>query len=220
MNTPRIALLVAAGVALLVVVLVLIVVAVGISKYNALVTLNERANEGKSRVAAAVNTCSEKMKSVWTLADQEGILEKETYLGVAKARTGFDDARQKYDAAAKDPAASILDLTSRAASFGQALVNVRVAFEAYPQLRTSETYQKAMVAVEQGFNEIKTALDDWIGQCRAYNVQRRSFPTNWYAAVFFGSGFPDQIAYYEGGITEPEQVKVKTEDVNPRAKTP
>jgi hypothetical protein len=151
------------------------------------------------------------------LADQEGILETETYVGVAKARAGFEDARQAYDAAAKDPASSILDLTSRAAALGQSLLNVRVAFEAYPQLRTSETYQKAMAAVEEGFNEIKTALDDWIGLCRAYNQRRRSFPTNWYAATFFGPEFSEHIAYYEGGLAEPEQIKLEADKLNPRA---
>lgn len=220
MSAPWKALIVVVGIIILAVLLAIVGIVIGIGKYNTLVRLHERANEGKSRFAAAVNTCSEKMKSVWTLADQEGILEKETYVGVAKARAAFDEAKQKYDAAAKDPSASLLDLTTRAAGFGQALVNVRVAFEAYPQLRTSETYQKAMVAVEQGFNEIKTALDDWIGQCRAYNVERRSFPTTWLAPIFFGKGFPDKIEYYEGGIAEPEQVKIKAEDLNPRAKTP
>jgi LemA protein len=196
-----------------------ILVGVGVSKYNTLVMLHERANEGKSRFAAALNTASEKMKSVWAMAQQEGILEKETYVGVAKARAAFDESRQAYETAAKSPSSSILDLTTRAAAFGQALVNVRVAFEAYPQLRTSETYQKGMVAVEEGFNEIKTALDDWIGLCRAYNTERRSFPTTWFASTFFGDQFPDRIAYYEGGIKQPEQIKITADELNP-AKRP
>jgi hypothetical protein len=195
-----------------------ILLAVGVSKYNALVSLHERSNEGKSRVAAAVNTASEKMKAVWAMAQQEGLLEKDTYVGVAKARSAFDQSRQEYETAARSPASSILDLTSRAAAFGQALVNVRVAFEAYPQLRTSQTYQKAMVAVEEGFNEIRTALDDWIGLCRAYNVERRSFPTAWFAAAFFPDQFPERIAYYEGGIKQPEQIKITADELNPAPK--
>jgi len=201
-----------------VVLVAVLTLGVGISKYNTLVALHERANEGRSRFAAAVNTASEKMKSVWALAEQEGILEKETYTGVAKARAGYMEARKEYEATAAAPGASILDLTTRGAALGQSLINVRVAFEAYPQLRTSETYQKAMVAVQEGFNEIKTALDDWISVCRAYNTERRSFPTSWLASSFFGPEFPERIAYYEGGIKEPEQVKVKADDLNPSPK--
>jgi LemA protein len=201
-------------------VLAVVAIGVGVSKYNTLVGLHERANEGRSRFAAAVNTASEKMKSVWALAEQEGILEKETYMGVAKARSGYTEARQAFDAVAARPDASILDLTTRGAALGQSLINVRVAFEAYPQLRTSETYQKAMIAVQEGFNEIKTALDDWIAVCRAYNTERRSFPTSWFASSFFGPEFPERIAYYEGGIKEPEQVKVKADDLNPSPKKP
>jgi LemA protein len=184
--------------------------------YNSLVRLQERANEGKSRVAAAVNTCSQKMKSVWALADQEGILEKETYVGVAKARSGFEAAQKEFDKANSDKTTSILDLTKLGTSYGQALVNVRVAFEAYPQLRTTETYQKAMASVEEGYNEIKTALDDWIGQIRQYNIYRRSLVPNWFASAV-GWEFPKNIAYYEGGIKEPEQINVKSEELNPKS---
>ncbi len=197
-----------------------ILLAAGVNRYNALVSLHEKANEGRSHFAAAINTASEKMKAVWALASQEGILEKETYVGVAKARSAYAEAQQTCEAAAKDPSTSVLDLMTRGAALGQALVNVRVAFEAYPQLRTSETYQKTMVAVEEGFNEIKTALDDWINLCRAYNVERRSFPTRWFAAAVFGPEFPDHIAYYEGGIQAPEQAKVTADELNPDARKP
>jgi len=186
------------------------------STYNDLVNLQESTNEGKSKVASAVNMCSQKMKSVWALADQEGILEKETYVGVAKARSAFEDAKKEFEQARENKASSILDLTKLGANFGQALVNVRVAFEAYPQLRTTETYQKAMAAVEEGFNEIKTALDDWILLCKLYNQRRRALVTNWFASSW--PQFPESVEYYEGGIKEPEKVKVTTEDLNPRAK--
>jgi LemA protein len=206
--------------------LVLIVIVVGaifgltyIGKYNGLVNRHEGTNEGRAKFVAAVNTCSQKMKSVWTLADQEGILEKETYVSVAEARSAYENAKQAFETAQADTTTSTQDLTKLGASFGRSLLNVRVAFEAYPQLRTSETYQKAMAAVEEGFNEIKTALDDWITLCKGYNAYRRSFVTNWFAGRF-GWDFPDKIAYYEGGIEEPEQLKVTTEELNPRTGPP
>jgi len=210
--------------ALLVIILILVVLGAVfgltyIGKYNGLVNRHEDANEGRSKFAAAINTCSQKMKSVWTLADQEGLLEQETYIGVAQARTAYESARQAFEAADADKSTSTLDLTKLGAQFGRSLVNVRVAFEAYPQLRTSETYQKAMAAVEEGFNEIKTALDDWITLCRDYNAYRRSFITNWFTGRF-GWEFPDKIAYYEGGITEPEQVKVTADELNPKTNPP
>lgn len=186
-----------------------------VSKYNGLVGRHEGANEGRAKFAAAVNTCSEKMKSVWALADQEGLLERETYVGVAEARTAYEGARKAFETAEADEATSTLDLTKLGAEFGRSLVNVRIAFEAYPQLRTTETYQKAMAAIEEGFNEIKTALDDWIVLCRAYNQYRRSLITSWFAKSFSWE-FPDKIAYYEGGIAEPEQFKLTSEELNPR----
>lgn len=204
--------------------IIIIVVAAGVffltylNKYNSLVNLNERTNEGKSKFAAAINTCSQKMKSVWALADQEGILEKETYIEVSKARAAYDAAQKEYEKAKNEKSSSIMDLTKLGADFGKSLVNVRVAFEAYPQLRTTETYQKAMAAVEEGFNEIKTALDDWITLCKDYNRYRKSLVTGWFASKF-NWDFPKQIVYYEGGITEPEKIKVTSDELNPRTKT-
>lgn len=207
---------------LIVIVIVIVVGAIFgiayISKYNGLVGRHEGANEGRAKFAAAVNTCSQKMKSVWTLADQEGILEQETYIGVAEARSAYQNARKAFETGEQDTSTSTRDLTKLGTDFGRSLVNVRVAFEAYPQLRTSETYRKAMAAVEEGFNEIKTALDDWITLCRGYNTYRRSFVTNWFAGRF-GWEFPQKIAYYEGGIEEPEQLKLTTEELNPRTGT-
>ena len=204
--------------------IIIIVVGAGVffltyvSKYNNLVNLQERTNEGKSKFAAAINTCSQKMKSVWALADQEGILEKETYIEVARARAAYDTAEKEYEKARDEKSSSIMDLTKLGADFGKSLINVRVAFEAYPQLRTTETYQKAMAAVEEGFNEIKTALDDWITLCKDYNKYRKSLITDWLASKFTWD-FPKQIAYYEGGIKEPEKIKVMSDELNPRTKT-
>jgi len=202
---------------IVVVVLAVVVGMMYLGRYNTLVNLQERVNEGKSRVASAVNMSSQKMKSVWALADQEGILEKETYTGVAQARSGYEASQKEFAKANSSGKASILDMTKLGTSYGQALVNVRVAFEAYPQLRTTETYQKAMASVEEGYNEIKTALDDWIGQIRGYNQYRRSLVTNMFANIF-GWEFPKRIQYYEGGIKEPEQIQVPSEGINPRNK--
>ena len=209
------------GVIIAIVIVMLIIGAIFgvtyVSAYNGLVKRQENVNQGRSRFAAALNTCTQKMKAVWTMADQEGTLEKETYVAIAKARAGYDEANKEVDAAQK-PQGSVLDLTKAGADLGRALVNVRVAFEAYPTLKTSEVYQKAMVAVEEGYNEIKTSLDDWISVCRDYNTYRRSFVTNFFANTFFGDKFPERIAYYEGGIKEPEQMKIPAEDLNPKAR--
>ena len=210
--------LIGCGVVVVLVVLAGLVLGTGtIGAYNNLVLRQERTNEGRSRFAGAINMSSEKMKAVWALADQAGLLEKETYIGVAKARTGLDEARVEFEKAEKGETKSILDLQKLGARVGEALVNVRVAFEAYPQLRTSETYQKAMATVQEGFSEIKTALDDWVRECRLYNTYRRSFLPNLLCSLLFGGKFPDKIAYYEGGIKEPEQARVTAEELNPKA---
>jgi hypothetical protein len=197
--------------------LVIICFIVYASKYNNLVVKNESANAGKSQFASAINNCSQKMKAVWTLADQEGLLEKETYLGVAKARSGLSSAEEEFDKAKQEKSSSIFDLTKLAVNYGQAVVNVRVAFEAYPNLRTTETYQKAMTAVQEGYNEIKTALDDWIILVKSYNSDRKGLVTNFFCSAF-GWDFPESIAYYDGGIKAPEQFKLDANELNPRSK--
>ena len=56
-----------------------------------------------------------------------------------------------------------------------------------------------MAGLQEGVNEIKTALDDWITTIKDYNTYRGSLGVT-IMAGFMGDKYPAKIAYYEGEI--------------------
>ena len=96
------------------------------------------------------------------------------------------------------------ELTKAANGALQSALAVRVQIEAYPVIRSVDTYSQAMRSLEEGTNEIKTALDDWIVLIQRFNTYRKSFWVGLLAGVFSGkfSAFPMEHEYYKGPIGE------------------
>lgn len=167
--------------------------------WNQLNILNQRVEGGKSTYSAALNVCTEKIKGVWTIANQYMKHESKTFENVAKARAGYFQAAEQFAALAKNPNTPIKQLTTAGAKTIQSALAFQVQIEAYPQLRAVETSKEAMAGLQEGVNEIKTALDDWIVTIRGYNTYRGSFGVN-LVAGFMGGRYPTKIEYYEGEI--------------------
>jgi len=170
-----------------------------------------QAVEGaKSHYSAALNTCTEKIKGVWDIANQYMQHESETFKAVAQARSGYDAAKDAFEKAAAE-GRSTEDLTKAGADAVQAAMAFRIQVEAYPQLRAAETSQENMRNMESSVNEIKTALDDWVVAIKGYNTYRGSaWPT---IAGGFMKKFPSEIKYYQGEVT-----KLNVEELNPQKK--
>jgi hypothetical protein len=171
--------------------------------YNKLNTLNQSALGGKSLYSSALNLCSQKVKAVWTMADQISDKEVEAQEAIARARAGFEQAERLFRTALKK-GESPEELTKAANRVLQSALAIRVQIEAYPVIRSVDTYSQAMRGVEEGINEIKTALDDWIMSIKTYNTYRKSFWVDMIASIFSGkfSVFPKEYKYYEGPIEE------------------
>ncbi len=197
----------------LIVLLVVVVAAVAIVSsivgvWNGLNGGYQAVEGAKSHYSAALNTCTEKIKGVWEIADQYLQHESETFVAVARARSGYETAREAFEKAASEGAGTE-ELTKAGAEAVRAAMAFRIQVEAYPQLRAAETAQENMRNMEVSVNEIKTALDDWVVAIRNYNTYRGSA---WPSLVGgFMKKFPASIEYYEGEI---ERLDVDT--LNPR----
>ncbi len=193
-----------------IIVLIVLVIMAGIlfvttfvGVYNKLNTLNQTALGGKSLYSSALNLCSQKVKAVWAMADQISDKETEAQQAIAQARSGFEQAEKLFKTA-MEKGESSEELTKAANRVLQSALAIRVQIEAYPVIRSVDTYNQAMRGVEEGINEIKTALDDWIVSMRNYNTYRKSFWVDMIAGIFSGkfSVFPKEYKYYEGPIEE------------------
>jgi hypothetical protein len=199
-----------AVVLIVVVILAISVVSSFVGVWNKLNREYQAVEGGKSHYSAALNTCTEKIKGVWEIADQYMKHESETFIAVAQARSGYDTAREAFEKAAaegKDTEA----LTQAGTEVVKAAMAFRIQVEAYPELRAVETAQENMRNMESSVNEIKTALDDWIVTIRNYNTYRGSA---WPSMVGgFMKKFPASIKYYEGEVT-----KLDVNELNPEKK--
>jgi len=197
----------AAVVVIIIVLVVLSLVSSGVGVWNKL-NRNYQAVEGaKSQYSAALNTCTEKIKGVWEVANQYMKHESETFIAVARARAGYEAAREAFEQAAAEGKGTE-ELTKAGTDVVQAAMAFRIQVESYPELRAAETSQENMRNMESSVNEIKTALDDWVVTIRDYNTYRGSAWPSMLGS--FMKKFPSQIKYYEGEIK-----KLDIDNLNP-----
>jgi hypothetical protein len=191
-------------------ILAISIVSSGVGVWNKLNRNYQAVEGGKSHYSAALNTCTEKIKGVWEIANQYMKHESETFIAVAQARSGYDTAREAFEKAAaegKDTGA----LTQAGTEVVKAAMAFRIQVEAYPELRAVETAQENMRNMESSVNEIKTALDDWVVTIREYNTYRGSA---WPSMIGgFMKKFPASIKYYEGEVQ-----KLDVNELNPEKK--
>jgi hypothetical protein len=180
------------------------------SVWNTLNTDIQRAEGGKSQYSAALNICTQKIKGVWTIADQYLDHESDTFKEVAKARSGYEAATQVFKNALEKGEGS-KELTMAGTEVVKSALAFRIQIEAYPQLRAVETSKEAMRGLEEGVNEIKTALDDWIVYLKEYNTYRNRFWPS-ILAGFMGARYPSKIEYYEGAIKELDISKLNPQE--------
>ncbi len=184
--------------------------------WNTLNSNYQGVQAGKSHYGAALDIVPEKIKGVWQLSDQYLDHESDTFKMVAAARSGLlqsiDGFKKAEQGGASDAdmlknGQGVMDMFNK---FKDASLAVNVQIEAYPQLRGAETTKTAMRAVEEGVNEIKTALDDWIASIKVYNEYRGSA---WPSILGgFMAKFPVEIPYYEA-----ERTKLNIDELNPKS---
>jgi hypothetical protein len=201
------------GIAVVVIILVVIVLSLSVSIVGVWNKLNrdyQMVEGGKSHYSAALNTCTEKIKGVWEIANQYMKHESETFIAVAQARSGYEEAREAFEKAASEGKGTE-ELTKAGTDVVRAAMAFRIQVEANPQLRAVETAQENMRNMEASVNEIKTALDDWVVAIRNYNTYRGSA---WPSIVGgFMKKFPSDIKYYEGEVK-----KLDVNELNPEKK--
>lgn len=178
----------------------LIFLGAGCGAYNNLNRMHQDALGGKSHYGAALDICSQKIGGVWTVMQQHFDHESSTFQGVAQARSGYLAAQSAFQALAANPNANLKDLTQAADGALKSALSLQVQIEAYPQLQGGDIARENMRNMQEGTNEIKSALDDWIKYIKDYNTYRGSaFPEfmSTMASGFF-SKFPSSLEYYEG----------------------
>ena len=181
---------------------ILCLVGSGCSVYNGTNAKFQAAEAGQSQYGSALDICSQKIKGVWTIMSQHFEHESGTQTGVAQARSGYLAAVKSFEAAAAQ-GVSLSEMTKHAGGALEAALAFQVQVESYPQLQGGQVAQENMRNMQEGTNEIKTALDDWIRDIEAYNRHRgNAWPNILNNITGMLSKWPDEIEYYKGKTRE------------------
>jgi LemA protein len=93
-------------------------------------------------------------------------------------------------AGAKTPAETMAAANEQSSALARLLVIV----ENYPQLRSSESFNRLMDSLEGTENRLAVARNRYNEAIQAYNTLRKQFPSNVTAKVF---GFSNEYPYFE-----------------------
>ncbi len=181
--------------------------AVGLySTYNRLVPLEERVNVAYSDVQIQLQRRYDLLPNLASAAEKYANTEKETFAQVAEARAGLGAiAKMKPEDLARDPALQKQFVEANAKA-EQALMNMRVTVEKYPDLKAMPLFQNVMAEVAGTENRVAVARRGTLKIVQEYNGIVRQLPGKIFAATLGFNPLP-QFAAEESAKTAPKLFK-------------
>jgi LemA protein len=144
----------------------------GSGKYNNAVAEQEKVNETWGAVQAAYQRRADLVPNLVATVKGAAENEKEILVKVTQARAGIVNAKTPDD----------LEIAGREINTA-----INLAFEAYPQIRSTENFQDLQSQLEGTENRINVARDRYNESIRSYNTFVRGFFTRM-ALSWFGGG--------------------------------
>lgn len=170
--------------------LAVLVIAVSASGcgYNSLTTKREGVKAGWANVETQLQRRGDLINNLVEAAKMAGIQEQEVFGTIAQARSQLLNAQSGGSAAERTPEQKqqIIDAGN---TLGQTLGRLLVITEAYPTLRSQESFSKLMDEISGTENRIATSRQDYNGVVQDYNTTRSRFPMVITATLF---GFPEE----------------------------
>lgn len=151
-----------------------------IAMYNALIRLRNRVKEAWSDIDVQLKRRHDLIPNL--IESVKGYMQHERQLleNITKARTMAMDAQKAGDTAALGRAESAL---------GGMLGNLRVAFEAYPDLKANQNMAQLMDELSDTENKIQASRRFYNGMVRDFNTKIEVFPNSVFAGMLNFSKF-------------------------------
>lgn len=181
-------------------VIVLIVLGVivlwGIMVFNGLIKLKNRTQEAWSDIDVQLKRRHDLIPNL--IASVKGYMthERELLENITKARSQAMDAQKSGDTAG---------LAKAEGALGNMLGSLRVAFEAYPDLKANTNMAQLMDELSDTENKIQASRRFYNGNVRDFNTKLETFPTNMIGGML---GFKKYDFFEIADAAERENVKV------------
>ena len=116
--------------------------------------------------------------------------EKEVLTGVVEARAKVGQM-QLSSQMQSDPEA-MRQFEANQNALGSALSRLLVVVERYPELKADKNFQALQSQLEGTENRIAVARRDYIAAVKVYNIELRTVPGRWVAAIFYPEAMPKE----------------------------
>lgn len=165
--------------------------------YNTMVSQQEGVDQAWANVESAYQRRADLIDNLVNTVKGVADFEKETYIGVAEARTGVKKAQENL----VKPSLEMLNDKTKLSEFyasqetlasqGKALFNI--AIERYPDLKANQNFLELQAQLEGTENRINVERNKFNTAAKEYNTSIRQFPRVIYAGWF---GF-EKKPYFE-----------------------
>lgn len=174
--------------------LIVVVVALGLSgcSYNKFTSQEEAVKAQWSEIQNQLQRRNDLIGNLVETVKGYAAQEREIFTQIAESRAKL--------ASAKTPSDQIEAANQQSAALSRLLVVV----EAYPQLKSDQTFIRLMDEISGTENRIAVARGRYNDAARNYNTLRRSFPSNVTAKVFGFNEYP----YFEAPADATKAPKV------------
>jgi LemA protein len=159
--------------------IVLVAITAGGCGYNTLTTKQQNVKGKWANVETQLQRRADLIPNLFEAAKAAGIQEQTVFGEIAAARsrllnaTGAAPQGENGDKSPEQKQA-VIDANN---SFGGTLGRLLSLTESYPQLKSSESFQKFQDSLEGTENRIATARKDYNDAVQDYNTTRAQFPT-------------------------------------------
>lgn len=177
--------------------IIVVVVVLFISMYNGLIRLKNRVQEGWSDIDVQLKRRHDLIPNL--VESVKGFMSHERQLleNITKSRSMAMDAQKSGDTAALGKAENQL---------GGFLSSLRIAVEAYPDLKANQNMGQLMDELSDTENKIQAARRFYNGMVRDFNTKVEVFPTS----VFAGMLHFTKFNFFElDDVSERKNVEVK-----------
>ncbi len=175
-----------------VIAVVVVVLAIIAGLYNALVRLNQQANEAWSDITVQLKRRADLIPNLVNTVKGYAAHEKSVFEDVTAARANTLSAKTPGEAAKAE------------GDFQKTLKSLFAVAEAYPDLKASQNFQELQAELTDTEDKIQASRRFYNGVVRDFNSKRKTFPTNIFAGML---GFNQDKEFFEVDSAEAATVQ-------------
>jgi LemA protein len=191
-----------------------------VGQYNGLVGQDQAVQAQWGQVQSAYQRRLDLVPNLVETVKGSAAFEKSTLTEVVEARAKATQVTaQASPEVLRDPAA-FAQFQQAQQGLSSALGRLLVSVEAYPQLRSTESFRELQAQLEGTENRITTARNRFIKATQDYNILVRQFPTNLTAMMFGYKAKESFTVENEKTIAEPPKVDFAPKSAVPATPAP